>query len=287
MAIRRLYSLTTLAALAAVLVFGACSSDDDNGPTDPNNGLHQVYFDFRPGDTFVYDRYALDVNNQPIAESKHDYQIQMIKGTSSLAGYDDWFNRLGRDLVSGKKDTMYIRAENITRQNGSSYSKELWAYGLRHQILKAFVEVMQKNLATNAPTIPSAEWDVIGKFYDGNGSPVNVGTEWYLSPSEGDELNFDTPYGPIRIVAKIKGTYATREEKMNANNKEILTWKSTISGNFQIVSFGISLNLIMHVSMSDDPSGPIKIVQETMSLNLPPLPAVTEPGDMMMVKSWF
>jgi hypothetical protein len=287
MVTRKLYLLTALFAFAAVLTFSSCSSDDDNGPTDPNAGLHQLYIDFRPGDTFLYDRYELDENNQPVAATKHDYQVQMIKGTSSLAGYDDWFNRLGRDMVSNEKDTMFVRAENITRSDGSAYTKELWVYGLRHQILQSFVQVMQENLGTNAPTIPSAEWDVVGKYYDGSGKALDVGTEWNLTPDEGDELNFNVGPTPIRIVAKIKAKYAAREEKMTVNDKEVKTWKTTVTGAFTLTSFNLTLDLVLHLWMSDDPDGPIKMVQESMNLYMPPLPAVSEPGDMMTVKDWF
>lgn len=285
MSIRRIFTLLLAFALPATLTFVGCSDDDT--PTDPNAGIQQVNIRMHAGDQFTYDRWDLDANNQKIATSKRGYDIEINKGVGLVGQYSDWFFRLGKDKVSNKRDTLFIRTETVTRQsNGTSYTEEVMAYGFGYQLLQSFIGEVMKFGNVGVPTIPAAQWNTIARYYDKSGNAVPVGTEWAIGPEDGVTMNFTVGSIPVNVNARIKGTYAAREEKIQAGNKQVTTWKSTITATFTIQGSPL-LESKVHLWFSDDPDGQIRVIQESAKATLPVLGTVDIPGETQELVSWF
>ena len=279
--------LVTASMLALMVVPFAGCGDDDDSPTDPNAGIQQVDIRISPGDQFVYNRWDLDDNNQKIGSSRR-YEIEFARGVGLVGQYTDWFYRLGVDRTTNKRDTLFIRTETVTRQsNGSSYTKEVMAYAFTYKLLQAFTAEVAKLGNVTVPTIPSPVWDVIAKYYDNNGTAIPVGTEWWLTPETGVNLNFAISGSPVPVNAKIKASYAAREEKFMAGSKEVKTWKSTITATFNLLG---SVNLVvkMHVWFSDDPDTQVRILQESSKATIPIVNIdFNIPGETQELVSWF
>ncbi len=286
MSIRRIFTLLLAFALPATFTFIGCSDDDT--PTDPNAGIQQVNIRMHAGDQFSYDRWDLDANNQKIATSKRGYDIEIINGVGLVGQYSDWFFRLGKDRVSNKRDTLFIRTETVTRtSNGSSYTEEVMAYGFGYKILQSFIAEVMKLGNVGVPTIPAAQWNTIARYYDKSGNAVPVGTEWTIGPEEGVIMNFTINGFPIPVTAKIKGTYAAREEKIQAGSKQLTTWKSTITATFTLQGTTL-VETKAHLWFSDDPDGQIRILQESAKATFPVVNITVDiPGETQELLSWF
>jgi hypothetical protein len=283
----RWMSLLPLALFAAMLPLAGCGGDDT--PTDPNAGLHQIYIRFSPGQSFTYDRWDLDASSQPITSTRRDYQISYKDGVGLVGAYEDWVYRIGRDMATSAKDTLYMRAENRTSStNNQPYTQNLMAYGFANKLMTAFIQRVQTAFPTlqGDPSVPAPKWDVMAQYYDGSGKALNVGTEWFLTSENGEDLNFTVNGSPIPVNCIIKGKYDAREVKLTANNKEVLTWECTITATFNILG---SLKLIVpiHVWFSDDPDAQVQLIQESANITIPVLGNFSLPGEKQLLKSWI
>jgi hypothetical protein len=285
MSFRRIATLLLAFAMPATFTFIGCSDDDT--PTDPNAGIQQVNIRMHAGDQFTYDRWDLDPNNQKIESTKRAYDIEINKGVGLVGQYSDWFFRLGRDRASGKRDTLYIRTETVTRQsNGTSYTEEVMAYGFSYQLLQAFIAEVMKLGNVTVPTIAAPQWNTIARYYDKSGNAVPVGTEWWIGPEEGVTMNFTVGTTVIPANAKIKGAYTAREEKISANNKQITTWKSSITATFSALGSTL-VETKIHLWFSDDPDGQIRVLQESSTITIPILGTINVVGETQELVSWF
>ncbi|MCZ7557712.1 MAG: hypothetical protein M5R41_15040 [Bacteroidia bacterium] len=286
MSFRRIATLLLAFAMPATLTFIGCSDDDT--PTDPNAGIQQVNIRMHAGDQFTYDRWDLDANNQKIATSKRGYDIEINKGVGLVGQYSDWFFRLGKDQQSQKRDTLFIRTETVTRQsNGSSYTEEVMAYGFGYKVLQSFIAEVMKLGNVGVPTIAAPQWNTIARYYDKSGNAIPVGSEWFIGPEDGVTMNFTINGFPIGVNAKIKGTYAAREEKIQAGNQQVTTWKSTITASFTLQGQTIVESKV-HLWFSDDPDGQIRVLQESARATIPVVGITFDiPGETQELVSWF
>lgn len=278
-------TMLLLLALPVLLVLPGCS-DDDN-PTDPNQGAQQINIRLGSGDTFTYDRWDLDQNQQKMESTKRKYEIKFLRGSSMISQYNDWFYRIGRDFSTSERDTMYIRTETRTRDNGTAYTKDIMAYGFLYQALQEFIALVMPLGEVGVPTIPAANWDNIARFYDDDGTILPVGHEWPIGPENGILMNFTLDGTQLPVTAKFTGKYEAREEKITANNQEITTWKSSVTAQFNLLG-SVELNLKVNMWFSDSPNTIVKVVQESAQtvipiLNLP----FTVDGDQQELVFWI
>jgi hypothetical protein len=283
---RRIIPLFLAIALPFALLTTGCS-DDDSQP-DPNAGIQQVNIRMNAGDQFTYDRWDLDANNQKITESKRTYEIKINKGVGLVGQYSDWFFRLGHDRGSGKRDTLFIRTETVTRErDGSSYTEDVMAYGFSYQLLQAFIAEVMKLGTVGVPTIPAPQWNTIARYYNKDGTAAAIGTQWNITPEDGVIMNFTINGSPIPVVAKITGRYDAREEKVMAGNKEVTTWKSSITATFTALGTSL-LESKLYLWFSDDPDGQIRIMQESAQVTIPIVGLTLDiPGETQELISWF
>jgi len=286
MRIRWVAPFLLAAALPLTLLVTGCS--DDDGPNDPHAGLHQVYIRLGAGDMFSYDRWDLDANNQKIEATKRAYDIEFSRGIGLVGPYSDWFFRIGRDRVSNKRDTLFIRMENRTRPGlGTSYTQEVMAYGFAYKMLQSFIAEVMKIGNVGVPQIPAPQWDVIAKYYDAAGNPLDVGTEWVIGQEHGTTMNFTIEGSPVPVVARIKGRYEAREEKVTANNKEIKTWKSSVLATFTLLG-SVNLDIKLNFWFSDDPATQVRVLQESAKATIPIVNIEFDiPGETQELVSWF
>ncbi len=285
MSIRRIVTLLLAFSLPATFAFTGCGEDDP--PIDPNAGIQQVNIRMHAGDQFTYDRWDLDANNQKISTSKRAYDIEINKGVGLVGQYSDWFFRIGRDRVSDKRDTLFIRTETVTRQsNGTSYTEEVMAYGFMYKALQSFIAEVMKLGNVGVPTIPAEQWNTIARYYDKSGNAVPIGTEWVIGPEDGVIMNFTIGTFPIPVTAKLKGRYEAREEKVQAGNKQVTTWKSSVTATFTALGSTV-LQSKIYFWFSDDPAGQIRILQESGKATVTGVGAVDIPGETQELVSWF
>lgn len=281
----RLMPVLLILVLPAMVFLAGCSDDDDN-PNDPNKGYKQVNIRLHSGDQFVYDRFDLDENNQKVTESKSKYEVKFLEGNGRLINYNDWFYRFGVDRSTNERDTMYIRTETITRTDGTAYTESVMAYGFVYQVLQYFIgEVMQYN-PDGVPTIPGQDWDVIAKYYDGDGKALDPGAEWSIGPTGGVTMNFTFGGIPVVVEATMKGKLDAREEKVMAGGEELTTWKSSLLFNLNVAN-STELNVKMSFWFSEDPSTAVKVVQESATVTLPVLGPLTLTGETQELVSWI
>lgn len=274
-----------LFALPAVAVLPGCS-DDDN-PTDPNKGARQINILLHSGDQFTYDRWDLDPNQQKIESTKRKYDVELLTGVGLVGQYNDWFFRIGKDRASNERDTLFIRTETRTRTDGSSYTEEVMGYGFRYAALQNFIEMIMQLGTVGVPTIPAEEWDVIARFYDDAGVTHDPGTEWAIGPEAGIPMNFTINGAQLPVVAKFTGKYEAREEKITANNKEIVTWKTSVTAMFNVLG-SVELKVKVNMWFADDPDTIVRVVQESASVTIPILNIPFDvTGDHQELVSWI
>ena len=285
MGFRKILTLLLAFSLPVTLALTSCGEDDT--PTDPNAGIQQVNIRLHAGDQFTYDRWDLDANNQKISTSKRSYDIEMNKGVGLVGQYSDWFFRIGKDRVSNKRDTLFIRTETVTRQsNGTSYTQDVMAYGFQYKLLQSFIGEVMKFGSVGVPTIPAEQWNTIASYYDKSGNALPVGTEWVIGSPDGVIMNFTISTFPIAVTAKLKGKYEAREEKIQAGNKTVTTWKSSVTATF-LLSGSTILETKIYFWFSDDPAGQIRVLQETGKAVLPVIGTIDIPGETQELVSWF
>ena len=255
-----------LFALPAVAVLPGCS-DDDN-PTDPNKGARQINILLHSGDQYTYDRWDLDQNQQKIEATKHKYDVEFLSGVGLVGQYNDWFFRIGKDRLTNERDTLFIRTESRTRTDGTFYTKEVMGYGFRYGALQDFIEMVMQLGTVGVPTIPAEEWDVIARFYDNDGVAIEPGYEWTIGPESGIPMNFTINGAQLPVTAKFTGKYEAREEKIMANNKEITTWKTSVTAVFNVLG-SVELKVKVNMWLADDPDTIVKVVQESASVTIP------------------
>jgi hypothetical protein len=267
-------SVVIMASVIGTMFIVSCSKDDTtNGP---NSSDHQVNIKFYAGSQFTYNRWDLDPSNAKIQSTLRSYRIDMKKGYPLLLGpYQDWFYRIGVDNVSQKKDTLYVRTETKTKTDNSSYTKEVQIYGFTTKLFRTFIDTLNSKIALGTPTIPSEQWDPIARYYDDGGSAIAVGTEWYLvsaGSENGFPLNFSYLGQPVTVMAKIKCKYEGKEEKITVGTKDVLTWRTSITATFSAATLGVNIVMGFSMSFSDDPSGQIKVQQNSVSATVVMVP---------------
>jgi hypothetical protein len=275
-----------LAVLPMLVVLPGCSSDEDN-PVDPNKGYHQIDIRLFSGDQFSYDRWDLDQSQQKVESTKRTYDVEFSSGMGSILQYQDWFFRIGKDRSTNERDTLIIRVESRTRANATSYTRQVMAYGFMYEALQQFIALIMPLGEVGVPTIPAANWDVVADFYDENGTARDPGYEWPIGPAAGVPMNFTINGSQVPVTAKLTGKYEAREEIITANNKQIKTWKSSVTASFNLLGT-MELKVKINVWFSDDPGTIVKMVQESTQaiipfLNLP----ITVDGDQQELVSWI
>jgi hypothetical protein len=282
---RWLMPLFMVVALPSLILVSGCS-DDDN-PADPNKGYQQVDIRLHTGDKFTYDMWDLDESNNKIASSKAKYEIDFIKGSGLVGKYQDWFYRFGVNRTTGARDTMYIRTESITRSDASSYTQSIMAYGFLYQTLQRFIATVMDLGQVGVPTIPAEQWDIIARYYDDDGNALDPGAEWTIGPEGGIAMNFTVNGTPLSVAATMIGKLEGREEKIMAGSKEVTTWHSSVTANFNLLG-SVDLTVKLHFWFSDDPDAQIKVVQESANTTIPIVNLTFNiPGQTQELVSWI
>lgn len=282
---RWLMPLFLVIALPSVLFVTGCS-DDDN-PNDPNKGYQQVNIRLHVGDQFTYDRWQLDENNQKIESSKSKYEIKFSQGQGLVGQYTDWFFRIGVDRTTNLRDTLFIRTETITRNDGSAYTESVMAYGFMYKMLQEFIAEVMKLGNVGVPTIPASQWDIVARYYDDEGNALDAGAEWEIGPEGGVNMNFTINGTPLSVEATMTGKLEAREEKVMANGKELTTWKSSVTAKFNLLN-SAELTLKLMFWFSDDPDTQVKVVQESASTTIPFVNIeFNVPGETQELVSWI
>ncbi len=205
----------------------------------------------------------------------------------SILQYNDWFFRIGKDRSTNERDTLIIRTEARTRTDGTSYTKQVMAYGFMYQALQEFIGLVIPLGTVGVPTIPAETWDVVADFYDEDGIARDPGYEWIVGPAGGVPMNFTINGAQLPVTAKLTGKYEAREEIITANNQQIKTWKSSITASFNLLG-SVDLKVKINVWFSDNPSTIVKMVQESTETTIPilNLPFTVE-GDQQELVSWI
>ncbi|PLX28353.1 MAG: hypothetical protein C0600_09795 [Ignavibacteria bacterium] len=283
---RWLIPLVAVLAMPSMLFVTGCSDDDDN-PTDPNKGYQQVYIRMHAGDQFTYDRYDLDENNLKVEGSKSKYEIEFITGQGLVGQYQDWFYRIGVDRSTNVRDTLFIRSENITRNDGTAYTESVMAYGFLYQVLQEFIGEMMQLGDIGVPTIPAEQWDIVARYYDDDGTALDPGAEWTIGPEGGITMNFTINGYPLSVEASMKGRLDAREEKVMAGGTEITTWKSSVIASINLLG-SVNLDVVLSFWFSDDPNGQIKVLQESANTTIPIINMpFSIPGETQELVSWI
>ncbi len=283
---RWLVPLLMVAAIPSLVFVTGCSDDDDN-PTDPNKGYEQVYIRLHAGDQFTYDMWDLDENNQKIASSKVKYEIEFNKGVGLVGVYQDWFYRIGVNRDTNVRDTLFIRTENITRGDGSSYTESIMAYGFMYETLQQFIATVMNLGDVGVPTIPAQQWDIIARYYDDEGNALEPGATWTIGPEGGVSMNFTINGTPLSVSAEMTGKLEAREEKVMANGQELTTWKSSVTATFNLLG-SVNLDVKLNFWFSSDPSTQVKFVMESANTTIPIINLPFNiPGQTQELVSWI
>jgi hypothetical protein len=278
-------SLTALILVAGMVWIGGCSSDDDSSNNNTTN-TSSIYLDIVPNSSFTFDRTTLDSLNNPIASTTHNYAVA-FKGCGGLyqGAYTDWFYRIGTDGATLQKDTMYIRT-NIGSLSGKSFTKEVQAYGMVYAIQEKLVNMIIANypLAT-PPKLRGKNWDVIAMYMGDDGKSFDVGKEWVLD--NGSTLNFTILGTTIPIEVSMKGKLEAKEEVIVVGTNNVKAWKTCLTVTLNMLGGLSTASMKLNTWFSDNPDGPIKVVQESTAITIPIVnQKIQIPGEMQILKTW-
>ncbi len=256
--------LALVALVATSAGFWGCSSDDPvTPPVDPND---YIKISLRAGARFNYDRWDLDSSNNKVETTKHSYSVDIRGNNGLVLGiYNDWFYRIGTDAVTAKKDTLFIRTENSTK-DGTIYTQKLQVYGFTTKVINTIVDAIMKSFPVPTPVIPSATWENMAVFTDGTGAPSAVGTEWTIGTAEGSDITFLIMGFPVIVNVKCKGRLEAKKEMITVNSKQISTWKTSSTVTMSLMSSIYTIK--MYTWFSGDPSGQIWVLQESAKISL-------------------
>lgn len=279
------YALTGLAFVVAIAVTG-CGKDDPVTP--PVGGETRIDMTFITNSQFTYTRTMLDTSNQVVPGSQSQYIIELKgSGGTIIGAYDDWYRRVGTDMTTLKKDTLFIRASPGAKE-GTSFTKDVMVYGFVYKLLNTFIDQVQAAIPTAArPVIPGPQWDVIARYHEQDGSEVKTGTSWTLGEANGTQLNFTIPGfpTPITITVTTKGTLDARGVDMAVGSKTVKTWKSTVTATASL--FAQNTDVKIAFWFSDNPSGQIKVEQEGTKFIVPLVNiSLPLPGERQELQSW-
>jgi hypothetical protein len=266
----RLLSVFMLVTVACLISFQGCSSDDDSSNNNNNNTSSRIYVDLKANTQFTFVRTSLDSANNKIASTAHNYVVD-LKGNGGLyqGAYKDWFYRIGTDAVSMEKDTAYLRT-NTGSASGASFTKEVMMYGFVNQVHQSLVDmIMTAFPIATPPNVAGPDWDIVAMYCDQNGSGYDVGKEWTVGSASGSDLNFVIASYPVPINVKIKGKLEAKDEIIKVGAKDVKTWKASMYVTISIANGLSTATLKMTSWFSEDPDGPIKMLQESTSITIP------------------
>ncbi len=253
-----------IVAVFAVVIVG-CSKDED--PIKPPEETKFI-IRLKAGQTFIYDRWKLKMDNTKNDTSKSIYTTTFVGSTgSSLSGYTDYFRRNTVDSKTGTDET-FIRVEPT---NG-----DVMVHGFQYRIFEELIKQLNATIpgGIGNPTIAGKKWDIIGSY---TGTPGT--TTWNITQATGELLSFNvTGLGAITLTVWITGKYAAKDEVMTVGTKSIKMRKSTITTAIDIL--GTKQNILVHFWFSDDPNGQIKLMQESAVLSLGGFFNLSVPGEV-------
>lgn len=244
-----------------------CSKSDNNPIIPPSD--HQVNIRLKAGSFWIFNRWDLDMTNNKIDSTKRTYNVEIRgNGGLTLGAYTDWFYRIGTDTKTAKQDTAFIRTEPTT--------SDLQVYGFQSGILKQFITLANTYFKVGYPTIPTARWDLIGRYTGTAGTDT-----WNISDPNGTQLNFTISGFPVTVTITIVGKYEAKAEIITVNQTPITTYKSSASITLDIL--GTKKTMVAYFWFADTPSGQIKLFQQSLTLSLGPatVPIVGETQELV------
>ncbi len=274
--------------LALVMMFAAAGCGSDDPVTPPVGGETRIDMQFLVNSQFTYTRTTLDTTNQPVAGSQRQYIIELKgSGGTIIGAYDDWYRRVGTDMGTLAKDTLFIRTSPGSKE-GTSFTKDVMVYGFVHKLHTAFIDQIVAAIpGVSRPDIPGPQWDIIAQYHAQDGSEIAAGSSWTLGNANGTQLNFTIPSfpTPITITVTTKGTLDARGVDMAVGSKTVKTWKSTVTATADL--FAQKTDVKVSFWFSDNPSGQIKVEQQGTKF-IVPLVNITFPlpGERQELQSW-
>ncbi|MCB2205167.1 hypothetical protein KQI65_10490 [bacterium] len=229
-------------------------------------------FVFVDGAQFTYDRWSLDASNEVVESTKSTYTSHFEAGDgSSMGGETDWYRMISTDSRSGRSDTLIARTDA---------ANNLQVYGLANSLVERFTrELVDSGTLPEPPTLPAPEWTYLAKVNDESGAPLDPGGTWNVTQGNGIEISF----GLISATITMEGAFVEQGEAFPVKGKDISTWKVRI--NVRISILGQNNDIPVYIWFSDDPSGQIRLMQESAELNLGLIQIPVE-GDLQMLTDW-
>ncbi len=275
-----------LTAFALVAMFGIAGCGGDDPVTPPVGGSTRIDMTFITNSQFTYTRTMLDTTNTAVPGSQSQYIIELKgSGGTIIGAYDDWYRRVGTDMTTMKKDTLFIRASPGAKE-GTSFTKDVMVYGFVHKLLNTFIDQVQAAVpGVERPVIPGPQWDVIARYHEQDGAEVPAGSSWTLGEANGTQLNFIVGGFPLSITVTTKGTLDARGVDMAVGSKTVKTWKSTVTATASLLTQRNDVKISFW--FSDNPSGQIKVEQQGTSFVVP-IVNISLPltGERQELQSW-
>lgn len=229
-------------------------------------------FTFVDGAQFTYDRWGLDGSNQIVESTKSTYTSHFEAGDgSSMGGETDWYRMISTDSRSGRSDTLIARTDD---------ANNIQVYGLANSLVERFTrELIDSGTLPEAPELPDPEWTYLAQLNDDSGAPLEPGGSWDVTMGNGIEISF----GLISATITMEGAFVEQGEIFNVRGEDISTWKVRIMVTISIL--GQNNEVPVYIWFSDDPSGQIRLMQESAELNLGLIQLPVD-GDLQMLTDW-
>ena len=228
-------------------------------------------FAFQNGSEWVYDRWDLDANNNPMENSKRMYVSVIEEGDGSpLGGMTDWYRMISTDNVSGRADTLIVRTDA---------QHNIMVYGLANSLVARFLRpLIESGTLPTMPPLPTPEWTYLARVNDANGDPLEPGGAWDVTTGDGIEI----PFGLVSATISMGAEYAAKGELINIGGSDIYTWRTRIM--ITIDLFG-ETQIPVDIWFSDQPSAQIQLQQESAEINVQ-ITTLPVDGDLQKLISW-
>ncbi len=229
-------------------------------------------FQFTNGATFTSHRWDLGEGNVKDENTRRNYTSRFEQGSGTLGGESDWYRMISTDASTGRIDTMIARVD-------AQYN--VLAYGLANELVRRFTRpLIEQGFLPETPVLPEPFWTPLIKVNDASGNPLEPGGEWDITPQGGILI----PFGLVNATITMKGTYVRKGDVIRIAGKDIYTWEVLITVTIDLL--GSQSVIPVHLWFSDDPSGQIKLQQETGTLTVPIIGSFPVPGDQQELVSW-
>lgn len=229
-------------------------------------------FQFVNGAQFTSHRWDLGEGNVKDENTRRNYTSRFEQGSGTLGGETGWYRMISTDESTNRTDTMIARAD--ARYN-------VLAFGLANELVKRFTRpLIEQGFLPEAPVLPEPFWAYLIQVNDASGNPLDPGGEWDITPQGGILI----PFGLVNATITMKGKFVKKGDVIRIAGKDVSTWEILITVTIDLL--GNQSVIPVHLWFSDDPSGQIKLQQETGTVTVPIIGSFPVPGDQQELVSW-